>query len=198
MRYKIVKLEIINPQFILLLQALHEERECFTSQKWQSVLEGEPTLSNSGTMPAQYNGNSWTEDNGVKRDAKYHAAVDTNYFDQFHSKNSSKNKAEARTSAWWTLLPIPHWNLLVKEGESSNNTGNCSKLVSRLQSSGKQQQQEHLHWQVATPAAMEPTLKAGSYIPILIKVLKKKKKKSNTIPESLQLCKIPPCRVEYI
>ena len=29
-------------------------------------------------MPAQYNGNSGTEDNGVKRDANYHAAVDTN------------------------------------------------------------------------------------------------------------------------
>ena len=29
-------------------------------------------------MPAQYNGNSWTEDNGIKRDGKYHAAVDTN------------------------------------------------------------------------------------------------------------------------
>ena len=32
-RCKIVKLETINPQFILLLQALPEERECFTSQK---------------------------------------------------------------------------------------------------------------------------------------------------------------------
>jgi len=70
------------------------------------------------------------------------------------------------------------------------------ELVSRMQSSGKQQQQEHLHWQVATPAAMEQTLKAGSYIPVLIEVLKKKT--SKTILESLQLCKIPPCRVGYI
>ena len=31
----------------------------------ETVLEGEPTLSNPGTMPGQYNGNSGTEDNGV-------------------------------------------------------------------------------------------------------------------------------------
>ena len=31
----------------------------------KTVLEGEPTSSNSGTMPGQYNGNSGTEDNGV-------------------------------------------------------------------------------------------------------------------------------------
>ena len=31
----------------------------------KTVLEGQPTSSNSGTMPGQYNGNSGTEDNGV-------------------------------------------------------------------------------------------------------------------------------------
>ena len=41
-------------------------------------------------------------------------------------KTSRKIKQKINTNTWWTqLLPIPHWNQQVKEGES-DTIGNCS------------------------------------------------------------------------